>query len=70
MELYAELDEYIPDFVHGGAGFRVLIHDQSVVPNPDQAGIDIPVAAHTNVGVRRVSQVKYTLTCQINIMLC
>ena len=51
--MFAELDEYMLEMAEG-AGFRVMIHDQTTVPQVDETGIDIPVGFYSNIGIQRV----------------
>ena len=35
------------------SGFRVIVHNQSVIPFPDEDGIDVAVGLQTNVAISR-----------------
>ncbi|ELT93095.1 hypothetical protein CAPTEDRAFT_166424 [Capitella teleta] len=51
LELFVEMDEYIPDLTEE-AGFRVLVHGNDEVPFPEINGFNIPVGMATGVGIR------------------
>ena len=43
------------------AGIRVVIHDQGIMPFPDEQGFSVPTGLSTIVGIRKVSYVKNML---------
>ena len=53
VELYIETSEYIHNITEG-AGAIIAIHDQEVVPLPDQFGYLVPPGFETRIGVTRV----------------
>ncbi|XP_029469367.1 LOW QUALITY PROTEIN: amiloride-sensitive sodium channel subunit gamma-like [Rhinatrema bivittatum] len=53
LELFIQQIEYIRDMTHA-AGIRLLIHDQSQMPFPEDEGVNIPPGAETDIGMMKV----------------
>ncbi|XP_030062678.1 degenerin deg-1 [Microcaecilia unicolor] len=53
LELFIQQIEYIRDMTHS-AGIRLLIHDQSQMPFPEDEGVNIPPGAETDIGMMKV----------------
>lgn len=57
LELYLEQDEYIPELTEA-AGVLVTIHDQDVMPFPEDDGILVAPDAQTNIAITLVDSDK------------
>nr|XP_033816173.1 amiloride-sensitive sodium channel subunit alpha-like isoform X2 [Geotrypetes seraphini] len=53
LELFIQQIEYIRGMTHA-AGIRLLIHDQSQMPFPEDEGVNIPPGAETDIGMMKV----------------
>ncbi|XP_069098634.1 amiloride-sensitive sodium channel subunit gamma-2-like [Pleurodeles waltl] len=53
LELFIQQIEYVRDMTHA-AGIRLLIHDQSQMPFPEDEGVNIPPGAETEIGMMKV----------------
>ncbi|XP_075435175.1 epithelial sodium channel subunit gamma-like [Ascaphus truei] len=53
LELFIQQIEYVRDMTHA-AGIRLLIHDQSQMPFPEDEGVNIPPGAETDIGMMKV----------------
>ncbi|KAM4696444.1 epithelial sodium channel subunit gamma-like [Rhinophrynus dorsalis] len=53
LELFIQQIEYVRDMTHS-AGIRLLIHDQSQMPFPEDEGVNIPPGAETDIGMMKV----------------
>ena len=53
MELYIEQHEYIKGLADS-AGLRVLVHNQTYMPFPEDDGISIAPGTKTSIGVNKV----------------
>ncbi len=62
LELYIEQDEYIAE-LSDAAGVRVVIHNQTQMPFPEDEGFTISPGSQANMGLERVSIYLY-LTLQ------
>ena len=54
LELFIEQDEYVPELSEG-AGLILTVHDQDVMPFPEDDGILIPPGQQSNVAMTVVS---------------
>ena len=54
LELFIEQDEYVPELTEV-AGVIVAIHDQEVMPFPEDDGILIPPDMSSNIAITEVS---------------
>ena len=50
----AHSEEYIAT-IDGGAGMRILVHNQSTMPTADTKGIGVPTGFATSIAISRVS---------------
>ena len=71
LKLFVELGEYVPE-IRESLGFRVVVHDQTQVPFPEDQGFNISPGYHSMLGIRKV---RGRLTfigfiCQFIIILC
>nr|XP_015222677.1 PREDICTED: amiloride-sensitive sodium channel subunit gamma-like isoform X3 [Lepisosteus oculatus] len=53
MELFIQQTEYVKDITHS-AGIRLLIHDHSATPFPEDEGVNIPPGTETDIGMMKV----------------
>ncbi|XP_063289571.1 amiloride-sensitive sodium channel subunit gamma-2-like [Pelobates fuscus] len=53
LELFIEQIEYVRDITHA-AGIRLLIHDQTQMPFPEDEGVNVPPGAETDIGMMKV----------------
>ena len=53
MQLYLEQREYIGQ-MQDAAGARILVHDQNVMPFPEDGGISVSTGQRTSIGINRV----------------
>ncbi|XP_053329152.1 amiloride-sensitive sodium channel subunit gamma-2-like [Spea bombifrons] len=53
LELFIQQIEYVRDMTHA-AGIRLLIHDQSQMPFPEDEGVNVPPGAETEIGMMKV----------------
>ena len=53
LELYIEQDDYVPG-IADGAGVRLVIHNQTDMPLPDEQGINLQPGTKTSIGLTRV----------------
>ncbi|KAM5146528.1 epithelial sodium channel subunit gamma-like [Mantella aurantiaca] len=53
LELFIQQIEYVKDMTHA-AGIRLLIHDQSQMPFPEDEGVNVPPGAETDIGMMKV----------------
>ncbi|KAM8933457.1 epithelial sodium channel subunit gamma-like [Pelodytes ibericus] len=65
LELFIQQIEYVRDLTHA-AGIRLLIHDQSQMPFPEDEGVNVPPGAETDIGMMKVhiKRLKYPYTSQ------
>lgn len=52
LELYSG-DQVNQQQFNYRVGFRIIIHNQSIVPFPDEDGVDVPVGKQTNIAMTR-----------------
>ena len=60
LELYLNVDDYIME-LSDGSGIRVVIHDQHVMPLPEEDGFDISPDQKTSVEITKVHKVTLEL---------
>ncbi|XP_040180394.1 amiloride-sensitive sodium channel subunit gamma-2-like [Rana temporaria] len=53
LELFIQQIEYVRDMTHA-AGIRLLIHDQTQMPFPEDEGVNVPPGAETDIGMMKV----------------
>ncbi|XP_063792325.1 degenerin unc-8-like isoform X1 [Pseudophryne corroboree] len=53
LELFIQQIEYVRDMSHA-AGIRLLIHEQSQMPFPEDEGVNVPPGAETDIGMMKV----------------
>ena len=53
LELYIEQDEYIAG-LSDGAGIRVVLHNNTYMPFPEDNGVSIMPGTKTSIGIRKV----------------
>ena len=53
LQLYVNVDEYIPG-IADGAGVRVVIHDQSEMPLPEENGFNVKPGSKTSIEISKV----------------
>ena len=51
--MFVDQDEYIPG-VADGAGIRLVIHNQTDMPLPDEQGINLKPGTKTSIGLTRL----------------
>ncbi|CAJ0964837.1 unnamed protein product [Ranitomeya imitator] len=54
LELFIQQIEYVRDMTHS-AGIRLLIHDQTQMPFPEDEGVNVPPGAETDIGMMKVT---------------
>ena len=59
LELYVEQDEYI-ESLSDAAGMRILVHNQTEMPFPEDEGFSVSPGSKTSVGLGKVG---ITTTC-------
>ena len=64
MELYIEQDEYNIN-VETGAGVRILVHNQTTMPFPEDIGANVAPGRETFIGLSRVRFTLITATCRL-----
>ena len=55
LQLYLDQADYIPG-IADGAGVRVVVHDQRVMPLPEEDGFNVRPGAKTSVEITKVSR--------------
>ena len=53
LQIYVEQDKYIPG-IADGAGIRLVIHNQTDMPLPNEQGINIQPGTKTSIGLTKV----------------
>ena len=53
LSLFVNQDEYVPG-IADGAGIRLIIHNQTDMPLPDEQGINLKTGTKTSIGLTRV----------------
>ncbi|XP_066436289.1 amiloride-sensitive sodium channel subunit gamma-like [Eleutherodactylus coqui] len=53
LELFIQQTEYVKDMTPA-AGIRLLIHDQTHMPFPEDDGVNVPPGAETDIGMMKV----------------
>ena len=53
LEFFVDQDNYIPG-IADGVGIRVVIHNQTDMPLPDEQGFNLPPGTKTSIGLNRV----------------
>ncbi len=53
LELYVEQDEYI-ESLSDAAGMRILVHNQTEMPFPEDAGFSVSPGSKTSVALSKV----------------
>ncbi|KAI0240234.1 Amiloride-sensitive sodium channel subunit alpha [Lamellibrachia satsuma] len=59
LEMYIEQDQYIPS-ISDAAGVRVIVHNQTEMPFPEDAGFSVTPGHKTSVALRRVDVIRAT----------